>query len=95
MSVNIKSHEASMDGLYDNNITITIDNPCWVERAKNTALLVINTILRPLHTDEPLKRDEPLSLQNIAGEGQLAKCKTCLGWDIQTRSLQVLLPRGK
>ena len=73
-----------MDGFIDEITTITIANPCWVERAKNVSLLVIHTIFRPLHPYEPLKQDDPLSLRKLAGEGQLAKHKTCLGWDIHT-----------
>ena len=55
MKVKIEAKEASMDGFVDDIITINIDNPYWVERAKNLALLVIHTMFRPLHSDEPLK----------------------------------------
>ena len=55
LSVNIKAKEASMDGFIDDIITITIDDPCWVERAKNAALLIIQTIFRPQYSDKPLK----------------------------------------
>ena len=84
-----------MDGFIDDIITITIDYPRWVERAKNAALLIIHTIFRPQHSDKPLKRDAPLSLRKLAGEGQLTHHKTCLGRDIQTRSLQIFLPQEK
>ena len=82
-----------MDGLIDDIITITIDNPHWVERAKNAYLFIIHTIFRPRNYDKPLKRDDPLSLCNLAGEGRLAKHKTCLGWDIQTPCLRLFLLR--
>ena len=62
-----------MDGLIYYIIPITIDNPCWVEHAKNSSLLVIHTIFRHLHPNEPLKLDDPLSLRKLAGEGQLVK----------------------
>ena len=68
-----------MNGLIDDIITITIDKPCWVERAKNATLLVTHTIFRPLHTYETLKLDDPLSLRKMAGEGQFAKRNTYLG----------------
>ena len=84
-----------MDGFIDDIIAITIDEPCWVERAKNTALLVIHTIFRLLHPYESLKQDVPLLLHNIAVEVQLYKQKTCLSWEIQTRSIWVFLPRLK
>ena len=48
LKVNTEDKEASMDGFIDEIITITIDDPCWVERSKKSALLVIHTIFRPL-----------------------------------------------
>ena len=84
-----------MYGFIDDIITITIDNTYWVERAKNSALLVIYTIFRPLHSNKPLKRNDPFSLRKLAGEGKISERKTCMGWDIHTRSLRVFLPREK
>ena len=77
--MNIEEHDDSMVELIDEIITITIDNPHWVERAKNTALLIIYTIFRPRKSEKPLKQHDPLSLRKIAGEGKLAERKTCLG----------------
>ena len=91
LAMNIKSIEAPMDGYIDEIITITIDNPFWVECAKTTAFLVIHTISRRLHLEKPLKCDDPLPLRKLAGEGQLAKLKTCLVWYLQTRSLRLFL----
>ena len=65
-----------MDGFIYDTIIITLDDPCWLERAKNAALLVIHTIFRPLHHYEPLKQDDPLSLHKFRLEGQLVKRKT-------------------
>ena len=48
LAVNIEAKEALMDGFIDYIITITIDNPFWMDHAKNVALLVIHTIFRPL-----------------------------------------------
>ena len=80
-----------MDGFIDYIIPITIDNPWWVERANNAALLVIHTIFRPLHYDEPPKQYGPLLLRKLVGEHHIEKRKTSLGWYIQTRSIRVLL----
>ena len=49
-----------MDGFINDIINITTDNPCWVDRDKNVALLVIHTIFSLLQSSEPLKGDEPL-----------------------------------
>ena len=68
-----------MDGLIYDIIAITIDNPCWVEITNNAALLIIHIIFRPRHSNKPLKRDYPLSLRKIVGEGQIDKRKTCMG----------------
>ena len=51
--MNIKENEASMNGFVDEIIGIVIDDPFWVERAKNVALLVIHAIFRPLYSDDP------------------------------------------
>ena len=48
-----------MDVLIDDIINITIDDPRWVECAKNAALLIIHTIFIPRKSDKPLKRDDP------------------------------------
>ena len=84
-----------MYGLIDYTITVTIDKPNWVERVKNSALLVIHTIFIPLQSSNPLKRYFPLSLHNLAGEVWLDKHKTCMVWDIQTLSIMVLQPKEK
>ena len=42
-----------------------------------------------------MKRDDPISLRKLAGEGQLTNHKTCLGWYIKTHSLRALLPEEK
>ena len=47
-----------MDVFIDDIITINIEKPCWVERTKNAALLIIHTIFKPWHSDEPLKQDD-------------------------------------
>ena len=75
-----------MDGFIDNIITITMD-------AKSAALLVIQTLLKPLQESEPLKCNDPLSLSKLAGEEKMAEHKTCLGWDIKIHSLRVFLPK--
>ena len=84
-----------MDGFIDDTITITFDDNHWIYRAKSAALLVINTLFRPLQPLEPLKRDNPLSLRKLAGEGQVAEQNTCLCWDINTQSLRVSLRENK
>ena len=84
-----------MDGFIDDIPTITIDYPIWAERTKNSELLGIHTIFRPLHSSEQLKRDDPLPIHKLSVEGQLVQHKKIMGWDIQTRSLRVFTPKEK
>ena len=84
-----------MDGLIYDNITITIDDPCWVDRANNATLLIIHIIFRPRQSDKPLKQYDLLSLHKLTVEGQIFERKTCLDWEIQTRYIWVVLPREK
>ena len=72
LAVEIIVTEASMDVFINDIITITVDDEHWVDRAKSAALLVINTLFQPLQPLEPLKRDDPLSLIKLEGEGQLS-----------------------
>ena len=95
LALDITATDASLDGLIYDIITITVDEKHWIDRAKIAALLVIYTLFRLLQPSEPLKRDDPLSLRKLAGEVQLDDHKTCLGWDINTHSLRLLLPKKK
>ena len=62
--VDIKSKKSSVGGLINDIITLTIDDPIWMDRAKNTILLVIHNILWPLQSYEPLKRDDTFCSAN-------------------------------
>ena len=84
-----------MDGFIDNSITITVDDEHWIYCTKSAALLVIHTLFRPVQPSKPLKRDYPLSLRILVGEGQLAKQKICLGWYINTQHMRVSLLEEK
>ena len=48
LAVDVEVKEASMDRFVNYIITINIDEPSWLDYAKNAALLVIHTIFRPL-----------------------------------------------
>ena len=90
--MDITATEVSMDGFIYDIIAITVDDDHWIDHTKSAALLVIHTLFRPLQPSEPLKRDNPLSLRKLEGEGQLAEQNTCLGWDINTQSIRASLP---
>ena len=62
---------------------------------QNLALLVIQNILRPLHSSDPLNWDDPLSLRKIEGKGCLTEHKTYMVWGINIWSLRILPPKLK
>ena len=66
LSVDIESKDFSMDGFIDYIITLTINVPNLADWAKNEALLVIYTILRPLQISDPppQSRKPPLDPKN-------------------------------
>ena len=84
-----------MGSLIDDIITIMVNEEHCIDSAKSAALLVIYTLFQTLKPSEPLKRDNPLSLRKLAGEGKLCEQNTCIGWDINTHSLRVFLPEEK
>ena len=58
LAVDIESKDFSMDGFIDYIITLTINVPNLADWAKNEALLVIYTILRPLQISDPPPNQE-------------------------------------
>ena len=76
LAVDIKATEASMYGFIDDIITTTVDDEHWIDCAKSAYLLVIHTLFRPLQPSEALKRDDPLSLRKLAGEGNSSNHNT-------------------
>ncbi len=57
--------------------------------------LAIHTICRPISGDEPVHREDCLSLSKLAEEGTLSESATVLGWKVNTRSLTLSLPADK
>jgi len=55
----------------------------------------INTMGRPLNSNDPLPRELLLVLNKIAIESQFAECFTALGWDVDTRRFVVALTDDK
>ena len=57
--------------------------------------LAIHIMCRPLADDEPISRDDCLSLSKLLEEGTLAEVFVLLGWSINLRLLIIALPRDK
>ena len=83
-----------MDGFIRDIITITVDDKHWIERAKSADILVIHTLLRPLHPSEPLKREAKLSFKENWGGRKTGRARNMpkLGY---THSLPESIPTNR
>ena len=57
--------------------------------------LAMHILCRPLASDEPVLRDDPLSLSKLSEEGALAKILIMLGWLFNQSLLTIALPKDK
>ena len=82
------------DVFIDDIITIGYATKRW-KRLCGAALLALHMFRRPAHNNEPVPRDDLLSLNKLIIEGSSSEVKTALGWDIDTRRFTVSLPDDK
>jgi hypothetical protein len=87
--------EMPIDDFIDDGIAIVPDLGDNKNCAVTALLLAIHTICRPLDKDEPILRDDCLSLSKLEDEGTLAEKLIILGWEINTRKLTIALPEKK
>jgi hypothetical protein len=84
-----------IDDFIDDGIVIVPDINSNRFRASQALLLAIHVLCRPLAPNEPIPREDCLSLAKLAEEGTLSECLTILGWKFNTRSLTIALPPKK
>jgi hypothetical protein len=65
------------------------------DRGVAAMLLAIHTLCQPLDPNEPIPREDCLSLEKLAEEGVMSEKLVILGWEINTRSLTLALPKKK
>ena len=84
-----------IDDFVDDGVVVVPDIGNNRSRGAGALPLAIHLLCRPLATDEPVKRDDPLSLSKLLEEGTLAEQFVLLGWKINLRLLIISLPRDK
>jgi len=85
-----------IDIFIDNGIAVmTPDIGRYDSRALQELLLAIHTLCRPINPNDPIPREDCLSLGKGDEEGGLSECVTILGWTVNTRSLSITLPTKK
>ena len=84
-----------IDGFIDDLISIILDELDLPERGRNAVALALHTFFRPTNADDPVPRDDILSLRKLLAEGGLEETKMVLGWFIDTRRFIIKLARDK
>ena len=89
------SQNGCIDDFVDDGVVVVPDIGDNRLRGAGALPLAIHLLCRPLADDEPIQRDDPLSLSKLIEEGTLAEQFVLLGWRINLRLLVISLPRDK
>ena len=86
-----------IDVYIDDKIGLTVDIPGSDNdvRLERALLLAIHAAARPLHSDEPIPRENMAALGKLIAEAGLEETKVILGWFFDFRRLLVSLPENK
>ena len=87
--------DSYVDGFIDDLISIILDQMNFPERGRHAVALALHTFFRPTNPDDPVPRDDILSLRKLLAEGGLEETKMVLGWFIDTRRFIIKLARDK
>jgi len=79
----------------DDSIGLAPDIASNPTRVNRVIALSINSLARPLNENDPIPRHPMISQKKLLAEGRMDECKIILGWQINTRSLQISLPLDK
>ena len=85
----------SVDGFVDDLTTIVLNMENWIEKARNAIALAIHVVFRPANPQDPLPREDVISIRKLLAEGKLEEIKIMLGWIIDTRRFLIKLTNDK
>ena len=89
--VDVPYRDAVTDGYIDDAITVVVERENWVKKTVNVALLVVHALFRPVDENDPVSREEMVSMRKLAGEETPDKTKIILGWKVNTRRFRIYL----
>jgi hypothetical protein len=96
MSVEMPDNALGLVDVYlDDFPPVCVDINDNAERCAAAVPLAIHILGRPIAPNEPIPRDDLLSVKKTLGEGQMAETRIVLGWQFQTRSLRIQLTPEK
>ena len=78
----------------DDLITVGLFTESW-QRLAHVIAVILDVFARPVHVNEPIHRDDLLSMKKLKAEGSLEEKKTILGWDIDFHDLSAALTKDK
>jgi hypothetical protein len=84
-----------IDDFIDDGIAVVPDIGNSKDRGVAAILLAIHTLCRPIDPDEPILREDCLSVDKLQEEGMMSEVVIILGWKINTRLLTLSLPSKK
>ena len=79
----------------DDTTTISLDEKLTRLRAQATVQLAIHIVGRPVFPNEPIPRQDLVSINKSIAEGRMEEIKIDLGWRFDTRRVLVALPDNK
>jgi hypothetical protein len=82
-----KNDLGQFDISIDDTIGLTPDLHDNLQRVSRAIPLAIQTLARPLDSNDIIPRKDIISLKKIKAEGRIEEQKTVLGWILNTRSL--------
>jgi hypothetical protein len=84
------------DSFINDNIWVFLDTPKNQRREPHAVLVAIHTTSRPhLEAHEPVRSRGRLSNPKLIAEGTPAEVQIVLKWDLNLRSLTIILPYNK
>ena len=96
LAIKFKDRDCYADGYVDDLIKLVVEiSNSIVEKARNSIALAIHILFRPRNQDDPIHRDDVLSLHKLLAERRLEEQKVFLGWLIDTRRFIIRIPYEK
>ena len=87
--------DAYIDGYVDDLMALLLDSGNLSERGRQVVALAIHIFFRPVNENDPLPREDVLSLRKLLGEGKLEEVKVILGWMVDSRRFTIKLTEDK
>jgi len=95
LDVYIPSRDSFCDGYIDDFLSVGLDKNDNLAKSQQAPTIAVHAIFRPVANNEPIPRDEPISIKKLKGEGVPSEQKVMLGWLLCTRKCRIYLPVDK